>query len=342
MADKQQEIQRKQKRWGALKTERSTWFSHWIELARYLLPRSGQFLVTDRNRGEKKHNHIYDSSGTRSLRVLSAGLHAGVTSPARPWFALRTPDEDLNESPAVKQWLATVEKRMRHVFADSNTYRALHSAYKNLGAFGTIVDIVEPSFQNIIHNTPLPIGSYAIAVNDEGYVDTVFREFQMSVDQLVKKFGLDNTSHRVKNLYDGGKGLDQWVRVTHAIEPRTERDASKRDAINMPWSSCYFESDITEGKYLRESGFRRFPGMGARWDLEEGDIYGGSPGMEALGDVKQLQHQQLRKGQGIDYQTQPPLQLPSSAKGKTQYLPGGVTYVDQPGPGNAEIGRAHV
>jgi hypothetical protein len=51
--------------------------------------------------------------------------------------------------------------------------------------------------------------------------------------------------------------------------------------------------------------------------------------MEALGDLKQLQHQQMRKSQGIDYMTNPPLQMPLELKGREiNTLPGGVTYVN--------------
>jgi hypothetical protein len=58
-----------------------------------------------------------------------------------------------------------------------------------------------------------------------------------------------------------------------------------------------------------------------------GDIYGNSPGMEALGDIKQLQHEQLRKAQGIDYQTNPPLQIPTDLKNRdVDRLPGGTTF----------------
>jgi hypothetical protein len=60
-----------------------------------------------------------------------------------------------------------------------------------------------------------------------------------------------------------------------------------------------------------------------------GDIYGNSPGMEALGDIKQLQHEQLRKAQAIDYQTKPPLQVPASMKNRDiEMLPGGISYYD--------------
>jgi hypothetical protein len=51
--------------------------------------------------------------------------------------------------------------------------------------------------------------------------------------------------------------------------------------------------------------------------------------MEALGDVKQLQHEQLRKAQAIDYQTKPPLQVPASMKNRDiEMLPGGISYYD--------------
>jgi hypothetical protein len=51
--------------------------------------------------------------------------------------------------------------------------------------------------------------------------------------------------------------------------------------------------------------------------------------MEALGDIKQLQHEQLRKAQAIDYQTKPPLQVSAGMKNRdVDTLPGGITFVD--------------
>jgi Bacteriophage head to tail connecting protein len=139
------------KRWNMLKNERSSWDGHWREISDYLLPRSGRFFTSDRNRGERKHNNIYDSTGTRSLRVLAAGMMAGMTSPARPWFRLTTSDPELDESSAVKSWLADVQRLMLMVFTKSNTYRALHSMYEELGAFGTAASIIVPNFDTVLH-----------------------------------------------------------------------------------------------------------------------------------------------------------------------------------------------
>ena len=319
-------------RWEQLKNERSSWMAHWREISDYLLPRSGRYFAQDRNRGEKKHNNIYDSTGTMALRILAAGMMSNMTSPARPWFRLITNDPKLNESQAVKTWLADTEREMQMVFNKSNTYRALHSLYEELGAYGSAATVVLPDADNVIHFHVLTVGEYAIATDHRGRVNTLYREFQMTVGQMVSDFGRDACSTSVQNAFDRG-ALDTWVTVIHCIEPRTYRDTSKRDNRNMPFKSVYFEPSARDGEYLRESGFNTFPALCPRWSVMGGDIYGSSPGMETLGDIKQLQHEQLRKAQGIDYQTNPPLQAPSSLSNRqVDTLPGGITFVDASTP----------
>lgn len=320
--------QKEMVRWTALKSERSSWIGQYQEINRFLLPRSGRFLPQDRNRGNKRHNEILDGTGTWALRVLAAGMMAGMTSPARPWFRLSTGDPELNESSAVKEWLSDVTRLMLHIFAKGNTYRALHTGYEELGAFGTWSNIVLDDYEGVIHHYPLTVGEYAIATDWKGNVNTLYREFQKTVAETVGEFGIENVSPTVKSLYDRG-ALDEWVTILHAIEPRSDRDPRMRDAKNMAWKSCYFEPAGKSGKYLRESGFKQFPALAARWGAVGGDIYGTSPAMDAMGSVKALQQEQLRKAQGIDYKTNPPLQIPSSLKmSQVDRLPGGATFYD--------------
>jgi hypothetical protein len=318
---------------NALWSERSSWLSHWQEISDYILPRAGRYFVTDRNRGDKRNRNIYDNTGGGALRILAAGMMAGMTSPARPWFRLGISDRDLMESADVKAWLHRVTLLMRDVFSKSNTYLALHSGYEELGAFGTDADIILPDYDTVIHHYPLTAGEYAIATNHKGKVDTLYREFQMTVGQMVGQFGREACSQTVRNLHDRG-ALEQWLTVIHAIEPRTDRDPGKKDARNMRFKSCYFEpAKDNYDKYLRESGFEQFPGVVSRWVTTGGDVYGTSPGMDALGDIKQLQHEQLRKSQGIDYQTNPPLQVPSGYKDAARArLPGGIFHIDANSP----------
>jgi hypothetical protein len=317
-----------QRRWAALEQERSSWIPHYRELSRFLLPRSGRYFSQDRNRGESRINNIYDSTPTKALRTLGAGMMGGQTSPARPWFKLATPDQDLNRYGAVKIWLDDTARIMRDVFSRSNTYRTLHTMYEELGAFGTAVSIVVEDYKNVIHHYPLTAGEYAIATDYRGSVCTLYRQLDKTVAQVVEEFGIENCSLAVKNLYDRND-LDKWITIIHAIEPRLDRDSTSRLAQDMPWKSVYFELGGDPDMLLREGGFKSFSVLAPRWSVTGGDIYGHSPGMEALGDIKQLQHEQLRKAQAIDYMTKPPLQAPTVLKGTAvDTLPGGITYFD--------------
>jgi len=316
------------KRHQAMLTERSSWDSHWREINENLLPRSGRFMTSEKNQGKRKHNLILDSKGSRALRILGAGLLSGATSPARPWFRLGVPDTEMMKSAQVKAWLHLVQKLMLLMFQRSNTYRALHTMYEEMGAYGTAASIVLPDFEHGIRHHTLTIGEYCLAQDDRDIVNCLTREYEQTVAQTVSQFGLENCSKAVKSLYDRGN-LEAKVPMVHIIEPRKDRDPRVPSARNMPIRSAYFEKGSDTDKFLRDGGFKRFRALTPRWGTVSGDLYGYSPAMEALGDLKQLQHEQMRKGQGIDYMTNPPLQMPLELKGREiSTLPGGVTYVN--------------
>lgn len=319
-------------RYSALKTERSSYDSHWALLAKNILPRSSRFMATDRNqKGGVQHNAIIDSTGTRALRTLAAGLMAGMTSPARPWFALRTPDEELNKSHNVRIWMQDVTNLMLRIFRKSNTYNALHTIYQELGVFGTAANFVSPDFDNVIHNYTATAGEYALALNNKMMVDTVFREFEITLDQATQ-WGFTLTQAQQMQV-DCAKG-DNTITVLHAVQPRRNRDPSKRDNLNMPYRSTYVQIGGDELTILQEGGFKQFPAMCPRWDTVSTDTYGSSPAMDALGDILQLQQEQYRKAEAIDYKARPPLQAPTSMKDKdSDFLPGGVSFYDGTGAG---------
>lgn len=320
-----------QARLGSLRTERSSWMTHWQDLSQNILPRNGRFVSSDRNRGGSRTNGLLDNTATRGARTLAAGMLGGLTSPARPWLRVKTEDDDLNEYQPVKLWLAEVTRRMLASFSGSNTYRALHGAYEELGVFGTSATTILDDFDSLIHMYGHTVGEFMLATNYRGQVDTFYREFEITVDQCVREFGLANCSNTVKNLWTANNRF-AWIKIVHVVEPRTERNPQNPTAQHMAWKSCYFEAGDSGPLFLREGGYKRFRVLAPRWITTGQDVYGQSPGMEVLGDVKQLQHEQFRKSQGIDYQTRPPLQGPSSMKNmEVDMLPGGLTLVDTAG-----------
>jgi len=328
---------RYQKRLEALRGEQSSkgWRSHWQELGDLILPRRVLFSLQDTNRGEKRQTQILDSTASRSARVLSAGMMSGLTSPARPWFRLASPDPELNRYGPVKQWMTDVQREMERVFAASNLYNVLPSMYEAVGVFGTACafawdDAIESRRQtgqneSVVRFEEAPIGSFFIATSARGYVDTVYRELQMTVGQVVEQFGVARCSPTLQNLYARGM-TDSWIDIVHAIEPN-DREASPF-ASGKVFSSCWYEAGATGDGMLRESGFDEFPGLVPRWWVSGRDVYGRSPGMEVLPDAKQLQSQERRKLQAVELMTNPSRVASKDAKSDVSFLPGGVSVTD--------------
>jgi len=131
-----------------LDNERSSFISHWRDIAEFMLPRRPMFTLTDTNKGNRKNQKIVDPTASLSIRTLSSGMMSGVTSPARPWFRLSTPDPAVSENGEVKQWLHTVTQRMTTMFLRSNVYNALPTIYKDLGSFGTSALYIEEDFDD--------------------------------------------------------------------------------------------------------------------------------------------------------------------------------------------------
>lgn len=335
MDDPRTPQQRIMARKAALWTERSSHDAHTQEIAEFLLPRSARFHGSENGQGGATHyNSIIDETGTQAHGVLEAGLMAGMTSPARPWVKLATPDRDLMEFGPVKTWLSKVTQKMLTIYAKSNTYRAFRSMYGQIGAYGTAANVCVDNYENVLHNFPLAWGSYTIGLNQLGTADTLYRVITKTVAQLIEQFGRENCSQTVRNLWDTAK-YDATVEVLHAIEPRRGRDYTKIDARNMLFKSCYLElGRDNDSKFLRESGFKEFPAICPRWLVDGDDTYATRwPAALALGSIKQLQQEQKQKSTAIDYQVEPPLGVPLELKNSgVDRLPGGVTFINAANP----------
>nr|DAG07714.1 MAG TPA: head to tail connecting protein [Caudoviricetes sp.] len=319
-----------QKQQAQLTNDRSSFDPHWRELSDFINPRGSRFLVTDVNLDDRRNTKIVDPTATLAARTLSSGMMSGITSPARPWFKLATPDPDMMDYGPVKLWLEVVQRRMNEVFNKSNIYQSLPLLYASLGNYSTGAMAVLEDDSDVIRTMMFPIGSYYMANSARGSVDTCFRKFSMTVRQLVMEFGLNNVSDSVKGMWDSGN-YESWIEVIHAVYPNIDRDTAKLNSKNKPVKSVYYEVGGDSDKLLRESGFDEFPIMAPRWEVNGEDVYGSScPGMIALGQVKALQLEQKRKSQLIDKATNPPMVGPSSLRNqRVSLLPGDITYIDQ-------------
>lgn len=320
------------KRLNSLKNERESFLPHYRELAEFVRPRRGRFFVEDRNKGDKRYQSIINSRATRAHKIATAGMVAGTISPARPWFALETIDPERMEARNVKDWCWTVEQRIRAILNESNFYSMAPIMMGELILFGTGCMSHVDDFEDIARFYTHTAGSYMISQNEKMEVDTLYREFEWSVKQIVDAFGLDNCSTPVRNAYNRGN-YDLWYPVCHAVEPNSLAVSGSKLAKNKAFRSVYFEPGnvgADRDKLLSSSGFDEFPAYVPRWEVTGEDIYGTDcPAMTALGDIKGLQVQERTKAQALQMIVRPPLSGPASIKNSpVAQLPGGLTLYD--------------
>ena len=329
--------------WTALDSERSSFISHWRTLAENIRSRRVQFQTSDANKGESRNMKIVDSTATLASRTGAAGMQGGITSPARQWFKLSTSDQELAETPSVKEWLSIVTKRMGTTFLKSNLYNALPLAYGDILDFATAAIFIEEDFEKVMQFTVFPTGSYMIALDDKGRVRTFAREFPYTIRQMVDKWAevgedgkpdMSKFSTHVQTLYDRGN-LDKKIDIRHVVQKNGDFNPNKLGSKR--YESVYYEkpnqTDVAEHdseKYLSDRGYDYFPVLCPRWSVSGEDIYGTDcPGMTALGDIRALQTMTKRLAQAVEKSINPPMTAPTAMKqGRASVLPGDITYMN--------------
>jgi hypothetical protein len=335
----------------AMRVNRYSWWTHWRELADYFLPRRYKWIITPNQmaRGSPINQHIIDNTGTFAARNLAAGLLSGKTPPTRPWLKLMVNRIDSTGTNPVSLWLAECERLMYLVFRESNFYYSFAQFLYDLVIFGTAVIIGYEDYEDVVNWQNPCAGEYYVDIDGNFRPCILYREFTMTISAVVDEFGIDNVTQSTKTAYElpDGSGRTREIIVAHAIEPNNDgKDFGLPKG--MEYRECFWEwggsTSPQSGQqmppaFLRKRGFYEQPMAIGRWDIVSNDPYGRSPGMDALGDQKQLQLETRRKAQAIDKMVNPPLVADVQLKNQpASLLPGGITYVS----GFAQTGKAAI
>jgi hypothetical protein len=316
------------KRKGKLKAQRGSWETHWQDLSNYVLPNSADFN-TKRSKGDKRTTLLYDSTGVHANEMLAAGLHGMLTNPASNWFSLRVKNDsqDTGSSSEAKQWLEdTTNVILAELSAPDVAFPShIHEYYLSLCSIGTACMFVgEPSTREGISFRAIHIDEIFIAENADGIIDTVFRSFKMTVRQIVQKWGEESLSPRIKRMYEKQE-FDKEIDLLHCVYPRDDVDKGKRAATMLPVASVYI--DEKENHVLAEGGFHEMPYMVSRWSKTVGEVFGRSPAMTALPDIKMLQEIMKTTIKAAQKVVDPPLLVPDDGVlGPIRTIPGGLNY----------------
>ena len=308
------------KRFDRLSAQRQNWETHWQEVADYMMPRKADVTKT-RSRGDKRTELIFDSSPLQAVELLAASLHGMLTNPSTPWFSLRFKDDMENEDEA-KEWLESATETMYAAFNRSNFQQEIFELYHDLITFGTAAMYIEEDPDDILKFSTRHINEIYVAENDKGRIDTVYRKFKISARAAIQQFG-SAVSVKVDTI--NAKDPYEEVEIVHAVYPRSDFDPKKQDKSNMPFESIYIE--YSSGDELSVSGFREFPFVVPRYLKASHEIYGRSPAMTALPDVKMLNEMSKTTIKSAQKQVDPPLLVPDDGFIlPVRTVPGGLNF----------------
>jgi hypothetical protein len=315
-------------RYARLKADRANLEGVWQEIAELVRPMRADFNV-QRQPGERRALQVFDGSPGVAAENLASGLWSMVTNSANEWFRLRHPDEDMNRRAEVALWLDQVTAIMRDTFSAGGHrfYAAALENYADLVVFGTAPFFVaEGAMPGRLMFSNRSVAECVIAESALEEVDTVIRRFTWTAAQAYERWG-PRAGSAVLKCVDGGKEPDRRFVFLHAVEPDTE---GRR---NRPrWRSLHVAEET--GEVVQEGYFHEFPYMVPRWSTATRGLYGDSPAMLSLPDIKTLQSMEKTQLIAAQKAADPPLlAADENALRSIRVTPGGITYgaVDQDG-----------
>lgn len=322
-------------RWSALKGERASWDTLWQDIANFVMPRKAEIASRSLSPGTGRSDVLFDTTAVFANQTLANGQLSYMTPAESRWFTYDAP-QGRKGNDAVEAWFQRCSEITQVNLANSNFYSEIHELYFDDGGFGTSNLIATAGRQAALNFQSLSIGSYCLAEDDEGLVDTCFREVQMTCRQAAMKFGEENLSERMRKELEtwrakGKSGDGTRHVILHAMYPRTERERGKEDGPNKPYASVYV--DVACRHVIAESGFDEKPFFATR-HLKWGDaVYGYSPSWMALPEARQLNFLTKQLDALAEVKAFPRLLIPDTHEGEVDMRAGGSTYFDPNVPG---------
>jgi hypothetical protein len=263
-------------RFERAKSRRSNWENHWQECYDYALPQRGNFLNHD-IAGSRKTQTLYDGTAMDSVDQLAASLLGNLTPPWTQWFGFK-PGFSLNNEEAqnIAPVLEDIAKKIQAQLDRSNFNVEMHQCFLDLAVGGTstlFFEETEPGSFSAFKFTAVPLHDVVLEEGDKGFLDGAFRTLSLTLAQLQEKYPLAELPARV--LQDGNKDTQARFTVLEAVLP--ERGLYQFHAILVEENTPVL---------LEEGSFNQSPAISFRWMKSPGEIYGRSPVMKALPDIK--------------------------------------------------------
>jgi hypothetical protein len=139
-----------------------------------------------------------------------------------------------------------------------------------------------------------------VVENEAGRIKTIFRKPEMTRRQMLQRWGKERVSPKVASQVE--KKPDELVNILHVVVPAEDYGANSSTKL---YASIYLELDSSH--VLLVSGYFEFPYIVSRYVTGPREIYGRSPAMTALADIKILNEMSKSSIKAAQKAVDPPL-----------------------------------
>ena len=263
------------RRFRKAKERRAVWESHWQECYDYALPLRDAVLVPSVP-GEKKADRLFDGTAPDAVDQLAASLLSELTPPWAQWFGLTASDQlPADDRDHVAPLLERIGSVLQSHFDRSNFAIEMHQCYLDVVTGGTAsllfeeAPLGEPS---AFRFTAVPLGQVVLEEGPEGRLDVSFRRSELTLAALRARFPDAAVPDDI--VRQAAEDPDLRLGVVEGV---------------VPSRGGYVYAAVLDGDddtVLDQGRFEMTPFVNFRWLKAPGEIYGRSPVMKALPDIK--------------------------------------------------------
>ena len=320
-------------RFSTMKAERSVYDTIWQQVADYALPRKSS-INTEKSPGTEGYvDRLFDMGVSRANLTLAAGITTNSTPATERWFAFSPPEMILNDrrrKHKALQWFEECSLITTKALQKSNFYTEIHEAHLDRNAMGTCAIYISEGKKDLLHFRTLKIGSYCIAADEEGAIDTLIRELKWDARQCESFFGKENLGPKMLRALNENKDLDQKFTVLHAVMPRRERKAGSDLPEDKPIASVWISTE--EDHVLRDGGYDEMPYAVSRYLQWQDEVWGWGPGIQCLPIVRQANFIESKLDALAELAVEPRILMPSGMIDDVDLRAGGITAFDPNDP----------
>lgn len=311
-------------------TERKSLLSYWQEVADNFYPERTDF-IRQLWYGQELTAHLMESFPVLARRELGNAVSSMLRPRGKTWFSLSSGREEIDEIPAVKEWLEDAKGILYRAIYDREArfVRATKQCDHDYVTFGNGVLSVEeePGKSHLLFRN-WHLKDCAWSENACGEIDTMHRAMEMSARNLIARFP-DTAHEAVREIVD--REPDKKFKVRHVAIPQRQwidMGGKRLGKGDDGWAHVYI--DVDNQVVLKQHFRPEFGYVVPRWWLIAGFQYGFSLATTAaLPDGRMAQQIARVIMENAEKAIDPPLVATMEAiKSDIDIFAGGVTWVD--------------